>query len=186
MKDRDTDTHLKQHLSGEPPRGAFREKTLRDSTAEFIRTRRRRSAMRRVELAAAVILISCVAFLAGRLSAPPTLPKGVDDTPQAAAASQTPREQGEGVTVPNDLVAWLEAANLFRQLGMTDRMARAINRAEKLLPAEMAAAGDRSRQVFAAGGAVENQKENTGPTSIADPKSSTENGNRILAQIFGD
>jgi len=186
MKDEDADTRLRHHLSGEPPREAFREETLRDSTAEFVRIRRRRSTLRRVELAAAVILISCLVFLAGRLSAPPMLPKSVDDAPQVAAVPEIPRGHSDGVTVPNDLVAWLEAANLFRQLGMTDRMARAIDRAEKLLPAEMAAASDRTRHVYAAGGAVENQKEHTGPTSIADQNSSTENGNRILAQIFGD
>ncbi len=186
MKDSDTDTHLKQHLSGEPPREAFREKTLRNSTDEFVRIRRRRSALRRMELAAAVILISCTAFLAGRLSAPHTLPKGVDDAPLAAAVPETPRIEPEGVTVPTDLIAWLQAANLFRQLGMEDRMARAIDRAGKLVPAEKVSAGGETGQVFASGGAVENQKEYIQPAAMAGPKSSTESGNRILAQIFGD
>jgi len=186
MKDRDTDIHLKQHLSGEPPREAFKQQTLQDSTAEFIRTRRWRSALRRVELAAAVILISCVAFLAGRLSAPHTLPKGVDDAPQVAAVSETPQGQGEGVTVPDDLVAWLQAANLFRQLGMEDRMARAIDRAGKLLPAEKVTTNVETGQVFAVSRAVENQKERIQPTTMADPDSSMESGNLILAQIFGD
>jgi len=186
MKDRDTDIQLRQYLSGDPPREEFRENTLRDSTAEFIRTRRRRSALRRTELAAAVILIACTTFLAGRLSAPHTLPKSVDVAPQVAAIPETPRIEPDGVTVPNDLVAWLQAANLFRKLGMEDRMARAIDRAGKLLPAERVTADGQTRQVFASGGAVENQKELISPTSMADPKSSTENGNRILAQIFGD
>jgi hypothetical protein len=45
----------------------------------------------------------------------------------------------QGVAVPNDLVAWLDAARLFHQLGMPDRMGRAVDRASRLLPAEAAA-----------------------------------------------
>jgi hypothetical protein len=44
----------------------------------------------------------------------------------------------EKVAVPGDLVAWLEAARLFRQLGMEDRMARAVDHAYGLLPYDAA------------------------------------------------
>ncbi len=70
MKDRDADTHLMQHLSGEPPREAFKQQTLGDLTAEFLRVQRRRFAWRRTKLAAAAALIAGIAFLGGRLSAP--------------------------------------------------------------------------------------------------------------------
>ena len=115
MKDEDIDTHLRQHLSGDQPREEFKQETLRDSTAEFVRVGRRRSAWRRAELAAASILIAGVAFLGGRLLAPPALPGNVDVMPQAAA-------KPDGITVPTDLVAWLDAARLFKRLGMEERM----------------------------------------------------------------
>ena len=178
MKDRDADTHLMQHLSGEPPREAFKQQTLRDSTAEFIRVRRRRSALRRAELAAAAVLITGVAFLGGRLSMPRTLPASMGDPPPMAA-------KPDSVNVPNELVAWLDAARLFRQLGMKDRMARAVDRAGKLLPVDTSIAGDQTLRVFAAG-SIENQTERVEPMGISGPNPSAESINQILAQFLGD
>jgi hypothetical protein len=179
MKDTDVDTQLLQQLSGEPPREAFRQQTLRDSTAALIYVRRRRSALRRAELAAAAVLIASVAFLGGRLSAPPSLPRSVDIASQAAAES-------EGVNVPSDLVAWLDAARLFGQLGMEDRMARAVDRAAGLLPVETVILGSQTEQAFAAGGSVDNQNKRMEPADMSDPDSSAESVNQILAQSFGD
>ncbi|KPK37171.1 MAG: hypothetical protein AMJ65_15215, partial [Phycisphaerae bacterium SG8_4] len=122
MKDRDAETHLRQHLSGDLPTEAFRQQVLRDSTAEFVRVRKRRSAWRRAALTVAAVLTIGVAFLGGRLSVPRAVPGSTDIKPRVAA------EPG-GVTVSSELVAWLEAAHLFRYLGMEDRMARAVERA---------------------------------------------------------
>lgn len=179
MEDRDVDTQLGQHLSGKPPRAVFRQQTLHDSTAAFIRVRRLRSAWRRAELTAAAILIAGVAFLGGRLSAPRTLPGSVAVAPQVAA-------KPDGVTVSSELVAWLEAANLFRQLGMEERMARAIGRARSLLPADTATADGQMGQVFAAGASVDNQKKRVEPMGMPGPHPSAENMNQILAHSFGD
>ena len=172
MKDRDADTHLMQHLSGEPPRETFRQQVLRDSTNEFIRVWQRRSAWRRAKLATAAVLIIGVAFLGGRLSIPRTLSESVDAMP-------------DGVNVPSELVAWLEAARLFRQLGMEDRMARAVERAGRLLPANTFLADDGTLRVFAAG-SVDNQKEHPEPMGILGPNPSADNPDQILAQSFGD
>ena len=179
MKDRDVDTHLTQYLPCEPAREAFRQQLLCDSTAEFVRVARRRSAWRRAELAAAAVLIAGVAFLGGRLSAPPGLPMTVAVAPLTAP-------QSDSVNVPSDLVAWLEAANLFRQLGMQDRMARAISRARSLLPADTATADSPSQRVFAAEGLTENGKNRMEPMAMPGPPPSTENVNQILAQTLGD
>jgi predicted nucleic acid-binding protein len=178
MKDKDVDIHLKQHLSGNQPREAFRQQMLHDSTAEFVRVYRRRSALRRAELAAAAVLIAGIAFLGGRLSVPPALPRNVDITPQATAKS-------EGVTVSSDLVAWLDAARLFNQLGMQDRMARAVERASRLLPADTFIAKDQASQVFA-DEPIDNQTEYIDPTDVSGPQTSAESINQILAQVFGD
>ena len=178
MKDREADTHLMQHLSSEPPREAFKQQVLRDSTAEFIRVWQRRSAWRRAELAAAAILIVGVAFLGGRLSVPPTLPTSLDVATQAGA-------EPDGVNVPSELVAWLEAARLFRQLGMEDRMARAVERAGRLLPADTFIADGQTLRVFAAG-SIENQTERVELTDMSGPQPSAESINQILAQSFGD
>ena len=178
MKDNDIDKHLRQYLTGDKPREAFKQQTLRDSTAHFVRVYRRRSAWRRVEFAAAAILIASVAFLGGRLSAPSASHRNVDITPQATAKS-------EDVTVPSDLVAWLDAAHLFNQLGMQDRMARAVERASRLLPVDAIAAVSQTGHVFAAG-SIENQTEYIESRGISSQQPSADSINQILAQSFGD
>jgi hypothetical protein len=177
MKNTD-DKLLGQHLSGDLPDKAFKEQTLRDSTAAFIQMRRLRSTWRRVKLAAAVVLVASVAFLGGRLSMPGT-PVG------NVVEAHRPIVESDGVTVPTELVAWLEAARLFRQLGMEDRMARAVERAGRLLPADTVIADGQTGQVFAAG-SIENQAERVEPMGIPGPHPSAESINQILAQSFGD
>jgi hypothetical protein len=178
MEDKDVDTHLRQYLPGEPPREAFKEQTLRDSTAAFIRVQRLRCARRRVGLAAAAVLVAGVAFFGGRLSGPPALPMSADVAPRADA-------EPDGVTVSSDLIAWLEAARLFRQLGMEDRMARAVERAGRFLPVDTVTVGGQMGQVFAAGGFIENREKRIEPMGMPDPHSSAESVNQILAQSFG-
>ncbi len=178
MKDIDADTNLKRHLSGEPPREAFKQQVLNESTAEFIRVWRRRSAWRRAKIAAAAVLIAGIAFFGGRLSMQPKLPTTVDFTTRVETKT-------DGVYVPGELVAWLEAARLFRQLGMEDRMARAVERAGRLLPPDSFIAGGQTLPVFAAE-SIENQTERVELMGISGPNPSVESINHILAQSFGD
>lgn len=175
MKDTD-DKLLGKHLSGEPPREAFKQHVLRDSTAEFIRVWRRRSAWRMVKLAAAAVLVAGIAFLGGRLSMPVT-PVG--------NVAEVPNVESDGLTVPTELVAWLEAARLFRQLGMEDRMSRAVERAGRLLPADTVIADGQSLRVFPTE-SIENQTERVELMGISGPHPSAESINQILAQSFGD
>ena len=178
MKDRDADTHLTQYLSGDSPPEAFKQQVLRDSTAEFVRVRRRRFAWRRTRVAAAAVLIAGIAFLGGRLSMPRALPPSLDDEPPVAA-------QRDGVNVPNELVAWLNAARLFRQLGMQDRMARAVDRASRLLPVRAVIADDQTVRVFTAA-SIENEELRVELMDLQGPQPSAETINRILAQALGD
>jgi hypothetical protein len=178
MKDRDTDTNLMQHLSGDPPREAFRQRVLRDSTAEFIRVSRRRSAWRRAAISAAAVLIAGVAFLGGKLSVTPAPPTRADVTENA--------DTDHGVNVSKELVMWLEAARLFRRLGMEDRMARAVERAGRLLPVDTFIADGRTRPVFPATRSFENKIQLMELMDMQGPQPSAENINHILAQSFGD
>lgn len=179
MEDKDVDAHLNQHLSGDPPREAFRQEALHDSMASFGRIHRRRSARRRAGLAVAAVLIAGIAFISGRLTAPPPLPGNVDIASQAAAKS-------DDVAVPSDLIAWLDAARLFGRLGMQDRMARAVEHAGKLMPRSSVAPAGRTGQVFAGNGFVENQKERMELIDMSDSPPSVNSISQILAQSLGD
>lgn len=180
MKDKDIGEQLRQHFSGDPPREAFKQQTLRDSMAALVHVRRRRSAWRRAEMAAAAVLIAGIGFLGGRLSMPRRLPRSVDVVEQATA-------EPDGVTVSSDLVAWLDAARLFRQLGMEDRMTRAVERAGRLLPADAVAASSAMGQAFTATGEgiVEDKNKQVSPADILRPHESVESISGIMAQFFG-
>jgi hypothetical protein len=180
MKEKNVDKLLSEHLSGSAPREALKQQALRDSTAALIQAHRRRSARRRVELTAAAVLIAGIAFLGGRLSIPRTLPGNMDIEPRVAA------EPG-GVTVPSDLVVWLDAARLFKRLGMEERMARAVEHAGKLLPYGAVAGNSMMKQDLNASGGnefFENQNEHSILAEILRPYESFESG--IIAQSFGD
>ena len=129
---------------------------------------------------AAAVLIAGVAFLSGRLSAPRTLPRNVDVAPQVTA-------EPDSVNVPSDLVAWLDAARLFKQLGMEDRMARAVERAGSLLPYDAVAASSMTGQAFTATGdeVIKGQSKNLILADILYPHESVESISGIIAQSFG-
>ncbi len=180
MKDKDVDKYLRQHLSGSPPREAFKQQTLHDSTATLVRVQRRRSAWRRAEVAAAAVLLAGVAFLGGRLSVPRKLPRSVDVAPLAVAET-------DSVNVSIDLVAWLDAARLFKRLGMEERMARAVERAGKLLPYDAVAANSVMGQSLTSTGdeVFENQNKHSILSDILGPHESVESISGIIAQSFG-
>lgn len=179
MEEKNVDIHLNQHLSGDPPREAFRQEALRDSTASFVRIHRRRSARRSAGRAVAAVLIAGIAFFSGRLSAPPPLPGNVDIASQAAV------EPG-AVAVPGELIEWLDAARLFGRLGMQDRMERAIEHASKLKPVDMINSDGQSGQVFARDKPIEDQKERVELMDMSDTPPSVNSIKQILAQSLGD
>lgn len=174
MDDRNVDKLLEQALSGDSPRRAFRTRALLDSTTAFVHARRRHARWRSATLSAAAVVVAAVSFLLGRCSVSPDEPR-----PTVADAVET-------VVVPSDLVAWLDAARLFRQLGMEDRAAHAVNRATQLVPRGAVIADSQTERAFAAGELMGNQKESTEPTGMPGPHPSIERVNRVLAQFSGD
>ncbi len=179
MKEKDVDKYLRQHLSGSPPREAFKQQTLHDSTAALVRIRRRRSAWRRAELTVAAVVIAGIAFIGGRLSAPRTLPRNVDVAPRAAAET-------DGVNVSSDLVAWLDAARLFKRLGMEERMARAFEYASELTPYAVASISTTGQDLaFTDDEVFEDKNKHLILTDILGPHESVESISGIIAQSFG-
>jgi hypothetical protein len=132
VKSEDWDKLLERGLSGGPPRPGFREEVLANSAAAFVRARRSRTRRWAASLSAAAILIAGVSFLLGRHSLPKPAPETAPVVTPVAVETQ-------GITVPDELVAWLDAARLFHQLGMPERMGRAVDRASRLLPADTVA-----------------------------------------------
>jgi hypothetical protein len=110
------------------PRADLRARVLQESLSALARGRRNRARWRVVSLSAAAVLIAGTSFLLGRASLSPGEARPAPPAPSPVAAGN------RTTTVPNDVVAWLDAARLFRQLGMEDRMARAVDRASQLLP----------------------------------------------------
>ena len=177
MRDQDIDRHLQDYLSGDPAQDAFKQQVLEESTAEFVRARRRCRVWFRAAAAVAAVLIVCLSFLAGRVSAPANLPHR--DHVQVDS-------QSSDVTVPRDLIVWLDAARLFGRLGMEDRMARAVERAGKLLPKDLGDANDPTEGVFATTQS-EGRPDNPEPsTDRLGTRLSTERQRQILALTFGD
>ncbi|MCP4609351.1 MAG: hypothetical protein GY845_11625 [Planctomycetes bacterium] len=196
MKDKDVDKYLSYHLSGSPPREAFKQQALRDSTATLVRVRRRRTARRRAVCAVAAVLIAGIAFIGGRLSVPRNLsvplnvsvlrklPRNVDIAPQAAVEIET-----DSVNVPSDVVVWLDAARLFKRLGMEERMIRAFEYASELTPYDAVASISTRGQALAFTGddeVFDNQNKRSILTEILDPHMSVGSISGIMAQSFGD
>jgi hypothetical protein len=204
MNNADMDKLLEQGLSGEPPREEFRERVLRDSLVTFARARRTRVRRRAALLAAAAVVIAGASFVLGRYSWP-------QESLVAPPVSRPAAADSQGVTVPSELVQWVEAARLFRQLGMEDRMARAVDHASKLVPYDTAtgavacgstAPGGEGGGIAAAGAGATRISDVTsgaaGPRStilsalglVAPPPApgplSDEHVNPILAHSLGD
>ncbi len=178
MNSQDADKLLEQNLSGDPPGRLFRARVLRDSTAAFVHRRGRRARWRPAAFSTAAVFIATVSFLLGRCSAPPSMPRSAAG-PAIAHATDT-------VAVPSELVAWLDAARLFKQLGMEGRMGRALDRAGRLLPYDRAIAGSYGEPVFAAEiEATGSPSRQAGPGPTPSLHQSVESRNRIMAQSFG-
>ncbi|MCL5282659.1 MAG: hypothetical protein M1376_22470 [Planctomycetes bacterium] len=204
MNDAEMDKLLERGLSGGPPRPGYREEVLADSVAALVRARRSRTRQWAGSLSAAAVLIAGVSFLLGRYSLPKPAPETAPVVTPVAAETR-------GVPVPNDLVAWLDAARLFHQLGMPDRMGRAVDRASRLLPVGSAATavacgtaapGREIEKITPEGGGATWTSDTTGrtagprfpilsalglaATSLPLRSSSAENASPIMAQPLGD
>jgi hypothetical protein len=171
----DIDKLLEASLSGDPPRASFQARVLNESLAALGRARRTRVRRQWLRFGVAAAFIASVSFFLGRNLGDRSVP-----VPAPVVA-----EPVETVMVSSELVAWLEAARLFRQLGMEDRMARAVEHAGKLLPADTFTAGVQRLPTFAAE-SVARQDERIGVNDALGPHSSLDIMNSILAQSVGD
>ncbi len=169
MNSQDADKLLEQNLSGDPPSPALRARVLRDSTAVFVHTRRSGARWRLIALGTAAVLIAAVSFLLGRGSA------------LRSATKPALADAGDTVAVPSELVAWVNAARLFKQLGMAERVGRALDHAGRLMPADTAGPGP----AFA-GGAGAGQEKQVEEADRPDRQEPSSYMNRIMAQSLGD
>lgn len=174
MNDQEIDRLLEQASSGDSPAELFRARALRDSTAAFVRARRGHAWWRSAPLSAAAVFIAAMSFLLGRYSAPqPTARPAVADAPDTVA-------------VPTDMVVWVDAARLFKQLGMEDRMNRALDCAGKLLPRDAGtAAVIRKRTLAIDSEGIGSPSEDMGPSRRPDRNRPVERMNRIMANSLG-
>ena len=121
--------------------------------------------------------------IGGRLSVPRKLPMSVD------IARPLTTEPG-GITVPNDLVVWLDAARLFKRLGMEERMVRAFDNAGELLPYDAVDEINMTGQAFSFDSNSEeifkDQNKHSILAEILSPQESIGSISEIIAQSFGD
>jgi len=185
MNDQDVDNLLEGNVSGDPPSQAFRAQVLQASSTLFALTRRRRARQRLLVLTtAAAVLIAGVSFLGGRYS----VMRRSTGAPPGAPPAMTAVALADGtVVVSSEMVAWVNAARLFKQLGMDDRVGRALDRAGRLMPPDTAGADAGTKPVFtgeeAAGAGHETHPDGTDPP---DRHESFSVMNRIMAQYSGD
>jgi hypothetical protein len=172
MNDQDKEKLLEASLWGHSPGEVFRARVLVDSTEAFLRARRRHARRRFAALGVAATLVAGVSFFLGRCSVPVSGPQVVP--------RQVVVEASQTVVVSDDLVAWLQAAQLFKQLGMEDRMARAVERAGWLLPDDAAGAFHVPGESFTAAG-----RGTVGSSGMSGPGKSCNIMNRIMAQSLG-
>lgn len=127
MNSQDINNLIENALSADSAGGAFKKQLLRDSTEVFSQGRALHRRLRTAGFTSLVLLITGAAFFCGRLSVPGEL---VDRqiVPQSVDAPD------DSVRVSKDLVAWLDAARFFTQLGMDERAALSYRQASELIP----------------------------------------------------
>lgn len=185
----DVEKLLERALSGGRPQKAFREQLLRDSTAALPQSSAIRAVWRTTALSAAAVLIVAISFLCGRASVSAPIVEPAPPVRRVAGRADT-------VPVPGELVAWLEAARFFKQLGMEEREARAYAQASRLVPDERFMAREGVGPVFAVD--LDHRSGTDSDRAVVSPaakRSQAEKGvgiepfvkkvNQIMAQSFG-
>jgi hypothetical protein len=132
MKSHDTNKLIADALSAGAASDAFKEHVLCDSTAAFTRGRALQRRLRTAGFTSLILLVATGAFFCGRLSAPG---EAVDQQ----IVTQSNDEQDDSVMVSRDLVAWLDAARFFTQLGMEERATLSYKQASELIPYDVPA-----------------------------------------------
>ncbi len=130
MNNHDINKLIEDALSANGASNVFKEHVLRDSTAAFTRGRALRRQLRVTGLTSVILLATAAAFICGRLSVHKRVTPG-------QMIAQNVAENNDGIRVSRDLVAWLDAARFFTQLGMNERAALSYKKASELIPRDM-------------------------------------------------
>ena len=130
MNNQDINKLIEDALSANSASGIFKEQVLHDSTTALIRGRVLRMQFRAAGLMLAILMATAAAFVCGRLSVS-------DRITDRQEAVQTVGDKDDGVRVSRDMVAWLDAARFFTQLGMNERAAFSYKKASELIPRNM-------------------------------------------------
>ena len=126
MNSQDINNLIEDALSANSASDAFKEQVLRDSTLVFLRGRILHRRLRTAGFTLLVLLVAGTAFFCGRLSVPSELIDRQIVTKSIDASD-------DSVRVSKDLVAWLDAARFFTQLGMDERAALSYRQASELI-----------------------------------------------------
>ncbi|MGD8500230.1 MAG: hypothetical protein PVJ86_06255 [Phycisphaerales bacterium] len=132
MNSQDMNSLIEDALSVNAASGAFKERVLRDSTVAFTRGMVLKTRLRTAGFTSLTLLVAAAAFFCGRLSAP-------GEVGDRQVVVQSVDGQNDNVSVSRDLVAWLDAARFFTQLGMEERAALSYKRASELIPYDVPA-----------------------------------------------
>ena len=145
MNNQDINNLIEKALNANSASKAFKEQVLRDSTTAFSRGRVLHRRLRMAGFTLLVLLVAGAAFLCGRQTVP-------REALNRQALAHDVDEQIESVMVSKDLVAWLDAARFFTQLGMDERAALSYRQASELIPYDVPAnqrAGFESQNMLA-------------------------------------
>lgn len=127
MNSQDINNLIKDALSANSVSDAFKEQVLGDSTAAFLRGRILHRRLRTAGFTLLFLLVAGTAFFFGRQTVP-------REALNRQVLTHNVDEQIESVMVSRDLVAWLDAARFFTQLGMEERAALSYRQASELIP----------------------------------------------------
>lgn len=130
MNNHDINKLIEDALSANGASNVFKEHVLRDSTAAFTRGRALRRQLRVTGLTLVILLATAAAFICGRLSVH-------ERVTHEQMIAQNVAEKNDGIIVSRDLVAWLDAARFFTQLGMDERAALSYRKAGELIPRDV-------------------------------------------------
>lgn len=130
MNENDINDLMNNAHGGNIARHDFKEQLLQNSTTAFTRNRLFRKRLKVTGLILLIAIITTSAFITGRLSVN-------KETSHQRQIVQQSNPDDNNISVPKDLVAWLDAAKFFNQLGMPERAEFSYKQASQLIPIDI-------------------------------------------------
>ena len=146
MSDFDIDKLISESLTSGSVSDAFRERLLRESTGALVSSRKFNKRLRAAGLVLAIVLTATGAFVCGNF-------RGLRVVATEKVGVPAAGENEDRMSVPRELVAWLDAGRFFERLGMQERAVRAYKTASGLIDygsTEFREAGIERRDYFCA------------------------------------